>query len=160
MSRFGQIGLVLTLCLGVEASSSPVGEKPSLPFEGRVTATWDNIFDGLFAPPAHFVGGGPVTHMGKTTQFGTLVLGPPDVHGMAPGYGSVTIFAANGDSVRFNYVGILDAVTGEGTGTFAFTGGTGRFAHVSGEGTFDALIDLSVPDEQPMTVTLDGSIRY
>lgn len=78
---------------------------------------------------------------------------------MASGYGSVTITAANGDSVRFDHVGVLNAATGEGTGMFSFTGGTGRFAGVTGEGTFDAHIDLSVPSEQPMTVTLDGIIR-
>ena len=55
---------------------------------------------------------------------------------------------------------VLDALTGEGTGTFTFTTGTGRFADVSGQGTFDALIDLSFPTAQPMTVTLDGRISY
>jgi hypothetical protein len=37
----------------------------------------------------------------------------------------------------------LNAATGEGTGTFTFTGGTGRFADATGGGTFDALIDLA-----------------
>jgi hypothetical protein len=79
---------------------------------------------------------------------------------MFPGFGSVTIVAANGDSVSFDYVGVLDALTGEGTGSFTFTTGTGRFADVSGQGTFDALIDLSFPTGQPMTVTLEGNISY
>jgi hypothetical protein len=62
--------------------------------------------------------------------------------------------------VPFDYVGVLDAATGEGVGTFTFTGGTGRFAGVSGRGTFLAEIDLSLPSAQPMTVTLDGTIHY
>jgi hypothetical protein len=160
MPRAGLLGLALGLCLGLAPGISSAGGNQPLPFHGNVSATWDNIFNGLFAPPANFVGGGPVTHMGNTTQAGTLTLEPPIAPGMFPGFGSVTIVAANGDSVSFDYVGVLDALTGEGTGTFSFTTGTGRFADVSGEGTFDALIDLSFPTAQPMTVTLDGTISY
>jgi hypothetical protein len=160
MPRAGLLGLALCLGLGLAARVSSAGGDHPLPFHGNVTATWDNIFNGLYAPPANFVGGGPVTHMGNTTQTGTLTLEPPIAPGMFLGFGSVTIVAANGDSVSFDYVGVLDALTGEGTGTFTFTTGTGRFADVSGQGTFDALIDLSFPTAQPMTVTLDGSISY
>jgi hypothetical protein len=156
MHRTGLLGLSLALCGGLMASNlSAAGDHPR-PFHGDVTATWDNIFNGLFAPPAKFVGGGPVTHMGNTTQSGTLTLEAPIALGMFPGFGSVTIVAATGDSVSFDYVGILNAVTGEGTSSFTFTGGTGRFADVSGQGTFDAIIDLSFPTAQPMAVTLDG----
>jgi hypothetical protein len=157
------LSLILCLALAASLSSggvSPAGAAESLPFHGRVSATWDNIFNGLFAPPANFTGGGPVTHMGKTTQTGTLTLGLPIAPGIFPGSGSVTITAANGDELTFDYEGVLNAATGEGTGTFTFTGGTGRFADATGGGTFDALIDLSLPDDQPMTVTLDGEISY
>jgi hypothetical protein len=146
--------LLLLLTANLSPASAP------RPFKGFVTATWDNIFLGLVNPPAHFNGGGPVTHMGMTTQAGTLVLEAPIAPGVFPGHGSVTITAANGDTVSFDYVGLLFAATGEGVGTFTFTGGTGRFANVTGSGTFDALIDLSLPDHQPMTVVLDGTIRY
>jgi hypothetical protein len=148
------------VCLVLAAGLSPAAAKPPRPFHGRVTAVWDNIFDGLFAPPANFEGGGPVTHMGNTTQTGTLYLEPLDENGLFPGYGSVTIVAANGDAVSFDYEGELNGVTGEGIGTFTFTGGTGRFAGATGQGTFDALIDLSMHANQPMTVTLDGTISY
>jgi hypothetical protein len=141
-------------------SASPADDDHSRPFHGRVAATWDNIFDGLFAPPAEFAGGGPVTHMGNTKQTGTLILEAPVAPGIFPGYGSVTITAANGDQLTFDYVGLLYEATGEGIGTFTFTGGTGRFEHASGGGTFDAMIDLSLPVDQPMTVVLDGRISY
>lgn len=154
------LGLVLALSLALGTGHASAADRPSLPFQGRVTATWDNVFNGLFAPPAHFLGGGPVTHMGDTIQCGTLTLAPPDAHGMALGSGSVTIVAANGDAVHFDYDGVLNTATGEGVGSFTFTGGTGRFADVSGHGTFVAEIDLSLPSYQSMTVTLDGSIRY
>ena len=152
--------LSTVVCFVLATGVSPAGDKQPRPFHGSVTAVWDDIFNGLFAPPANFAGGGPVTHMGNTTQTGTLYLGPPDENLMFPGYGSVTIVAANGDQVTFDYEGELDGVTGEGTGTFTFTGGTGRFAGATGQGTFDAHIDLSLPTDQPMTVTLDGKISY
>jgi hypothetical protein len=72
MARAGLLGLAL--CLGLAAGASSAGGNHPLPFHGDVTATWDDIFNGLFAPPANFVGGGPVTHMGHTTQTGTLTL--------------------------------------------------------------------------------------
>jgi len=148
------------LLLVIAAGSPPAVADEPVPFRGRVSATWDNIFDGLLAPPATFTGGGPVTHMGNTTQSGTLVLEAPIAPGIFPGYGSVTITAANGDQLTFDYMGFLNAETGEGTGSFTFTGGTGRFAGATGGGTFDALIDLSLPVDQPMTVILDGTIKY
>jgi hypothetical protein len=150
--------LCLLLVLG--ASESPAAAK-SLPFKGSVSATWDNIFDAFGPDGATFEGGGPVTHMGKTTQTGILFLSSkPNADGRFPGHGSVTITAANGDQLTFDYQGLLDPVTGEGKGTFCFTGGTGRFANATGRGIFDALIDLSLPDDQPMTVSLDGTIDY
>jgi hypothetical protein len=151
-----------TSCLSlllVVAGTSLADSKP-LPFKGRVSAVWDNIFLGLVAPPATFVGGGPVTHMGLTTQTGDLVLEPTIVPGVFSGFGSVTITADSGDTLTFDYVGLLYAATGEGIGTFSFTGGTGKFANATGDGTFYALIDLSLPANQPMKVILDGTITY
>ena len=156
MRRTRFFGLsVLLLMTGATSA-----DNPSRPFKGFVTATWDNVFLALVAPPAHFTGGGPVTHMGNTTQTGTLGLHAPGASGIVPGDGSVTITAANGDQLTFDYEGLLDANTGVGMGTFTFTGGTGRFTHATGAGTFFALIDVSLPDHQPMTVVLDGRIRY
>jgi hypothetical protein len=156
----------LLIVAGLIAATSPALGEHSRPFRSRVTATWDNVYAAL--PPelggaglAHFSGGGPTTHMGKTTQQGTLSLGLPVAPDVFPGSGTVTITGANGDSVSFDYVGFLNAGTGEGTGSFTFTGGTGRFADVTGGGTFVAAIDLAnVAGGQAMTVVLDGTIDY
>lgn len=155
-SGLGGLALGLTLAIGLAGAR----EKQARPFHAEGTGTWDNIFKGLYAPPANFAGSGTATHLGKMTQSGTLVLDLPDANLVFPGYGSVTFVAANGDSVSFDYEGLLNGVTGEGIGTFTLTGGTGRFAGAGGGGTFDALIDLSLPSEQPLAVTLDGEIRY
>src|SRR5437660_78827 len=89
----------LALCLPLAPSISPAAANGPRPFHGAVTAVWDNVFDGLFAPPANFAGGGPVTHMGDTKQSGTLTLEAPVGPGIFPGSGSVTITAANGDKL-------------------------------------------------------------
>jgi hypothetical protein len=161
--RLGFAGLAL-LALNIGGASTALAAGPR-PFQGRVVAAWDNVYAAL--PPsfggiglARFEGGGPVTHMGKTAQVGSLSLGDPVGLGVFPGSGTVTITAANGDSVTFDYVGFLDAGTGQGVGTFAFTGGTGRFAGATGQGTFFAEIDLTQPANQAMTVILDGTIIY
>ena len=157
------VRLVLaTFALGSLAliCASPVAAGNMRPFHGDVVATWDNIFNGLFAPPATFTGTSLVTHMGLTAQEGTLFLGPPDENFVAPGFGTVTMTAANGDQLTFYYEGSLYALSGEGIGTFTFIGGTGRFANATGSGTFYALIDTSLAENQPMTVVLDGQIDY
>src|SRR5579875_3463315 len=125
----------LLLVLGASASPAAAEERP---FHGSVEATWDDIFEAFGPDGATFEGGGPVTHMGNTTQTGILYLSSEaNAQGLYPGHGSVTITAANGDEVTFDYEGLLDPLTGEGTGTFTFTGGTGRFAGATGGGTFD-----------------------
>jgi hypothetical protein len=158
LRRLSLVGLCLVLALAV---ASPARAGDPRPFHGRCIATWDNIL-GAFTPiGANFVGSGPVTHMGYTVQQGDLFFdGPPDLTGFAHGMGSVTLTAANGDELTFDYVGVLDANTGAGDGTFTFVGGTGRFAGATGEGTFHAVIDLSYPVAQPMTVVLDGQVSY
>jgi len=156
MRRLDHLLAVGSLLLLVAEPSPAAGP---LPFAGRVTAACDNVL-GRVAPPATFEGGSPVTYTGSTTQAGWLVLDLPIAPGVFPGYSSVTITAANGDTVRFDNVGLLFAGTGEGVGTFTLTGGTGRFAGATGGGTFDAHIDLSAPTGQPMTVVLDGTVRY
>jgi hypothetical protein len=160
MRRAALLGLALAVCLGPTSRLSSADGNQFVPFKGTFTGTWDNIFDGLFAPPANFEGGGNITHMGDTTWSLTLFLGPPDQNLMAPGIGFGAIVAANGDTVFVEYVGELDVATGGGAGTFTVTGGTGRFANATGQGTFTASIDLSFSSDQPMTSSIDGSISY
>ena len=160
--------LGLALFVSALAGVSPALAGGPRPFHSEVTAQWDNVLAAL--PPssrgagvAHFVGGGPTTHMGNTTQVGSLSLFPvsPDPAALIPGGGEVTITAANGDTLSFSFFGTLNPLTFEGTGDFIFTGGTGRFAGATGHGTFDALIDVSHgPVGAPMTVALDGHVTY
>ena len=155
------LSLVLALVVFVvtgEARAEPPA-KPR-PFRSDVLAVWDNVFFGLVAPPARFAGISKTTHLGKAAQNGTLFLAPPNPNGTFPGHGSVTITGANGDTLTFDYAGTLNPATGEGTGTFLFTGGTGRFDGATGSGTFEALINTALPSNQPMTVKLAGRICY
>lgn len=164
MSRRLSLFAVVLLMTSVVVPVPATAESPR-PFKARVTAQWDDVFAAL--PPnvggaglANFLGGGQVTHLGKAGQAGSLTLEEPVGPGVFPGSGSVTMTAANGDTLTFDFVGYLYAATGEGIGTFTFTGGTGRFANASGSGDFYALIDLSQPVAQGMSVVLDGHIRY
>jgi hypothetical protein len=132
----------------------------SVPLKGTFTGAWDNVIDGLFAPPANFEGGGNITHIGNATWSLTLFLEPTHPNFLAPGLGTGTIVAANGDVVFVEYEGELNVATGKGSGTFMVMGGTGRFARATGQGTLTASIDLSVPSNQEMTSTIDGTISY
>ena len=154
-----------TLSLIAAALVCSPGTSAAEPFKSRVTANWYNIL--LALPPAlggagqaSFVGTSQTTHLGKAAQRGTLTLQAPTAPYVFPGSGSVTITAANGDELTFNYTGHLHQDTGEGIGTFVFTGGTGRFAHATGSGTFYAQINLLQAAPQAMTVVLDGQISY
>jgi len=125
------------------------------------TATWDNIFNA-FDPTvgATFDGKAQVSHLGKVRQTGTLFLSPvPNEDGLLPGFGSVTLTAANGDKLTFGYNGLLDPATGLGIGNLTFTGGTGRFADAEGEGAFTANLDFNEGFiGTPMAVTIRGAI--
>ena len=161
---------VAALAVALAAAATSIAKDGFRPFKGRVVANWDNIFKALppalgGQPPATFTGRSQDTHLGNAAQSGTLTLQLPNAQGAFPGSGSVTITAANGDKLTFDYTGLLDGSTGVGQGTFNFTGGTGRFAGATGSGTFYAQIDLShiedgMPKNQPMTVILDGKIAY
>jgi hypothetical protein len=151
-------GLLLA-CQTAESKTKP----HSRPFLAVGVAVWDNIF-AAFDPNvgAQFEGSGHGTHLGKFVQVGDLFFyGPPDANGVIPGLGSVTLTAANGDELRFDYIGGLASTTGVGSGTLIFTGGTGRFENATGTGEFYAEIDLSGgPLEAPMTVWLSGRLEY
>jgi len=158
------------LCIAIfvlnTAGSHFASAQNPRPFGGRVVALWDNVFNALpiGATPtsvgnANFEGTSQMKHMGRSAQAGNLSLGAPTVNGL-PGTGTVTITAANGDQVTFKFAGFLNPFTGQGAGPLEITGGTGRFAGASGTGTFYAVIDLSTPVNQRMTVLLDGTITY
>jgi len=151
---------IAILVINTAGAYSASAQSPR-PFGGRVVAQWDNVFNALPSNggTANFVGTSQMKHMGRSAQAGTLSLGAPTVNGL-PGTGTVTITAANGDTVTFKYTGFLNPFTGEGAGPLEITGGTGRFAGATGTGTFYAVINLSTPANQSMTVLLDGIIRY
>ena len=154
--RAALFGLAL-LVINTVGALSASAQSPR-PFGGRVVAKWDNVFNAV-GGTANFTGTSQMLHMGRSSQAGTLSLGAPTPNGL-PGNGTVTITAANGDTVTFTYTGFLNPYTGEGSGPLKIVGGTGRFAGATGVGSFYAVIDLTTPVNQGMTVLLDGVINY
>src|SRR5829696_8270284 len=121
MTRCAKLFALTLLVAAAGPAAGPAAVDPGpRPFRGRVVAAWDNVFLALGGTAA-FPGGGPVTHLGRTHQAGTLALDPGEDPTAIPGAGTVTITAADGSSVTFGYQGLLDATTGVGAGTFAFT---------------------------------------
>ena len=151
---------IAILVINTAGAHSASAQSPR-PFGGRVVAQWDNVFNALPTRLgiANFAGTSQMKHMGRSAQAGNLSLGAPTENGL-PGRGTVTITAANGDQVTFRFEGFLNPFNGEGAGPLEITGGTGRFAGATGRGTFYAVIDLSAPANQSMTVLLDGIITY
>ncbi len=154
--RAALFGFALLVINAVNAH--PASAQPPRPFGGRVVAKWDNVFNAV-GGTANFTGTSQMLHMGRSSQAGTLSLGAPTPNGL-PGNGTVTIKAANGDTVTFTYTGFLNPYTGEGSGPLKIVGGTGRFAGATGVGTFYAVIDVTARANQAMTVLLDGVISY
>ena len=160
MSRTGtRAGAALAIVFGLAAGTARAEERP---FALKGTATWDYVGNAFTEVGANFDGVAQVTHLGKVGQGGTLYLdlGSATAAGI-PGGGKVILTAANGDTLTFDYEGLLDPNTGLGTGTLTFTGGTGRFTDATGTGTFAAHLDFSNGFVgAPMAVTIEGTIDY
>ncbi len=91
---------------------------------------------------------GQASHLGRVTGGGTVQTG-------VLLHATVTLTAANGDSVNF----VADyGPSGPGTwaGTYRIAGGTGRFEGASGDGSFEAVLN---PDGT-LTGKADGNIAY
>lgn len=158
--KINAVAAVGIATLAITAISAGAKADPKGNFQLRGVATWDSVFAGFTPQGATFEGTANAAHLGTITQSGDLFFSaPPDEEGIAPGFGSVTLIAANGDELDFDYVGELDGLTGVGTGTLIFTGGTGRFQNATGTGSFIAVIDLSVPAENHMVVTIEGNLK-
>ena len=164
------VALLVSLAAG-DAHAKGKAKAKARPFKLNGTGVWDDITRALPVPAgeeqpvATFAGEANATHLGKVTQFGDLVLfSNPLATGSAPGGGSVTLIAANGDEVYFDYDGVLfitGATSALGVGDLTITGGTGRFANATGQASFVAEFDLSGGFQNvPMEVSVDGSITY
>ena len=157
----GRMAAALAVMSRLAAETAIAKERP---FRLNGTATWDNIFNAFdLTVGATFDGKAQVTHLGTVRQTGILFLSPEaNEDGLLPGFGSVTLTAANGDQLFFDYIGLLNPQTGLGAGTLNFTGGTGRFTDAVGEGGFSVHLGLDPnnPTDVPMMVATKGTFDY
>lgn len=138
------IGLMAALVVAV-ASPAYAGERP-LRLRGTVV-----IAGNPMAGPAPFTVAGNGTHVGRFSGDGTVVITSSD--GVVTSSGTITVVAANGDSLTFDFVATGSAQ--ERTGPVTFVSGTGRFA--------DAVVDATITSRSAggeVTVTIQGTIDY
>lgn len=144
----------LPLTVGADAAARE-GQVPfSASFSGTIAFT---------SPLTTFhVGSGQATHMGRTADTGSVVLGLPDASGCYATSDTETLTAANGDQLVVQWhdpacpIGPTSFHCG---GHWVVIGGTGRFADATGSGSFDAEEDFG-PGLSPGTyeLVMTGSI--
>ena len=96
------------------------------------------------------VGAGQATHLGRFTR---EVSGFLHTDGFFEG--TVTFFAANGDTLVADIEGAFTSPTTL-QGTYTFTGGTGRFKDASGVADFEGV----TADGVRFDLTFEGTIQY
>jgi hypothetical protein len=136
------------------------------PFALKGSGLANFIFDGngnLVA--ADVTSTSNATHLGLCTIVGRVNYTPandPEHPGRLLSNGASIITAANGDTLKIEFNGVLDPPTdGSPTGIdkphFRFVGGTGRFAGASGAA--DAVVVVNLPTGA-FEITMVGNIDY
>ncbi len=105
------------------------------------------------------------THLGLCTIVGRVNYTPandPEHPGRLLSSGASIITAANGDTLKIEFTGVLDppepgSTTAVDKPHFIFAGGTGRFANASG--TADAVVVINLPTGA-FEITMVGDINY
>ena len=161
--RSNILGALATLLAAVGVcfvAPGPVAAADSdVPFEARLSGT------ATFTSPtsAEFQGAGTATHLGRVTNGGIAILGPPtdgcpDGAQGIPNVHTETLTAANGDELMIRMVN-LACPTGpasfHGTGRWTVIGGTGRFVNVTGAGSIEGNADFAT---NTFELTLSGAL--
>jgi hypothetical protein len=150
----------LLAAVGVCCALAPgAAARSDVPFKARLSGT------AVFTSPtsAEFHGTGQATHLGRITNGGVAVLGPPTdgcpngVQGI-PNVHTETLTAASGDELSIRMVN-LACPTGptsfHGTGRWTVIGGTGRFAGATGAGSDEGDADFAT---NTFELTLRGTL--
>ena len=108
------------------------------------------------------VGSGQATHMGRTSDDGSVALSPLDAAGCYPNINTETLTAANGDQLVLMWhdrACPIGPTSFHSNGDWVVVGGTGRFADTTGSGSFAGEADFG-PNLTPGTfhLTFTGSI--
>jgi hypothetical protein len=165
MGAFGSNvrGVLATLLAAVGvclvALAPAAAARSDVPFKARLSGT------ATFTSPSsvEFHGAGQATHLGRFTNGGIAILGPPtdgcpDGAQGIPAVHTETLVAANGDELVIRMVNVA-CPTGpasfRGTGRWTVTGGTGRFAHVTGAGSNEGNADFAT---NTFELTLRGTL--
>ena len=137
------IGMSATLALVVSAGPHTALAATQVPFTAQFSGaiTFSPTASGF---PVHVSGAGDASHLGRSTNSGTVVL-LNETNTACPATGFVvlntqTLTAANGDQIFLTITDHPCPAGGpglfSGSDPYTITGGTGRFSGASGQGTF------------------------
>jgi len=144
------------LALAVGARADAGGQVPfSASFSGTIAFTSPST--------THHDGSGQATHMGLTTDSGSVILSPPDDAGCYPNFNTETLTAANGDQLVLQWhdrACPIGPTSFHSNGQWVVVGGTGRFADETGGGSFSGEADFG-PGLSPGTfrLTFTGTLQ-
>jgi hypothetical protein len=151
-------GLLIAVGGGV-AALGPVAAESGTPFNARLTGT------AAFTSPTsvEFDGTGTATYLGRFTNDGVAVLGPPTdgcPNGMQgiPNVHTETLIAADGDELVIRMIDLAcptSPTSFHGTGQWTVLGGTGRFTDVTGAGSIEGDADFAT---NTFDLTLTGTL--
>ena len=144
--------------IGLVGFGPPAAAGTGVPFSARLTGT------AFFTSPSsvEFEGTGTATHLGRFTNDGLAILGPPTAcpDGL-PGIPNVhteTLIGADGDELVVQMLNVAcptSPTSFHGTGHWTVLGGTGRFAGVTGSGTDEGNADFAT---NTFELTLSGTL--
>jgi hypothetical protein len=172
MIRYKQFSLALGMCLASAVSFNAAARTTGVPFAAAV-ATVEYLQPN--ADPAGpcgalpllgmSFGSGVASHLGAVTIVATDCILPTGTQ-FAFSNGKLTFTAANGDTLRAEYMGAFVPQSGNvytiNGGTFRFVGGTGRFRNATGGGELRGTETLGNSPIEPAKGHLQaiGTISY
>lgn len=170
MTRYKQFYSALGLCLAAAVSLDAVAGATNVPFSASVT-TFEYLMPntdgscGTFPLSGTSFGAGTASHLGPVAIIATDCIAPIGTQ-FAFSNGKLTFTAANGDTLRAEYMGGFVPQSGNvytiNGGTFRFIGGTGRFSNATGGGELRGTEAVSLNPLQPSKGQLQaiGTISY
>ena len=164
MKRISKLTVIALATFFLLGSLPVLAVERPFALNGNGVATFTLDRDGI-PIRANVTSSSIASHLGLCTTVGVVNYtraNDPDHPGRLLSNGSGTITAANGDSVRIEFNGVLDppppdSSTATDNPSFRFVGGTGRFVGASGAAEAVVVVNLRTG---AFEITMVGNIDY